>query len=74
MSESTVAVNILTTKKMGQFYQKVRRTQDGTTLPPLHPRPPLPPTLYSYTQDLYHLSTIIKKYGNWMLLLKKIKW
>ncbi|KAA2279009.1 hypothetical protein [Candidatus Nitrosocosmicus sp. SS] len=55
MSESTVAVNILTTKKMGHFYQKVRRTQDGTTLPPLHPRPPLPPPPFTLT----HKTSII---------------
>ncbi|KAA2280691.1 hypothetical protein [Candidatus Nitrosocosmicus sp. SS] len=62
MSVSVTIVNILTTKKMGHFFQEFGRSPDNHNL--------LSPT----SQDLLHLSTISKKYGYWNASSEENKW
>lgn len=53
LSGSTAIANILTTKKMGQFFQEVGRPYDNAVLPlPTH-------------QELAHFATVSRKYGYW---------
>ena len=53
VSGSTAIVYILTTKKMGQFFQEVGRLKNSAYLPPPTP------------QDLAHFAAVSRKYGYW---------
>lgn len=53
VSGSTSTVHILTTKKMRQFFQEVRRLKNSAALPPPTP------------QDLDHFEAVSRRYGYW---------
>ena len=53
VSGSTTIVHILTTKKIGKFFQEIGRLKNSTSLPPPTPK------------DLAHFSAMSRKYGYW---------